>query len=70
MEEEQVRACGFAEKCFVMDIGLGIFCGYFCEFLSEKDNKNYCNRFRTFVKTYISKQERDNILGVKNDGRI
>ena len=65
MEEEQVRVCGFAEKCFVMDINYTVLCGYFCEYLTDKDNKNYCNRFKTFVKTYMSEQERNNILGVK-----
>lgn len=67
MAEEQVRLCGFAEKCFMIDFNCGIIGVYLCEHLTDKDNKNYCNRFKTFVKTYMSEQERNNILGVKNE---
>lgn len=61
--EEETLICGFGEKCFIMDISMEELCGYFCENLTEKDNKNYCKRFKKFVKTYISENERNHILG-------
>ena len=48
--EEETLICGFGEKCFVIDISMEELCGYFCENLIEKDNKNYCKRFKKFVK--------------------